>query len=308
MKDLEAQEFSKTAREAYKAFPDKLRGLVVFLLPASDKPVFVAPDIKAHLTVHAADVQHLTAQALDHMRKQKTPGTVWTDDVAGTKVNIIALSSEITLFGFEHTTKEMCSLLILDHEIGHRILKQHGESAADAFSLLRHIQRFGMDTDLPAVLADKRALSLILSQGTDWDLAHYTSDTLERVFQVTQQQDISKLSLRETANLADKITQASQPSAQTVKAIHAAFYCVAKVNHEKSSPALTLRKTIAVMRKDAFDPNITRAGKLCLNFPQNKQFMQELATAEKGNYWKNALKFIDDKADKKPAAPMPRLT
>ena len=153
------QTFNETAAAAYKAFPQQLARLVVLLVPDTDKPVYVSPEVAGQLTQSTAAIGDAVARATRYMRDRSWAAYAERDHrLAGTRVNLIALDHEKTAGFFSaRYTKEMKLIFTLDHEIGHHIMRngfpvggvspQEAESAADAFAMLRHIQRFGKNTD-----------------------------------------------------------------------------------------------------------------------------------------------------------------
>ena len=314
------QTFDETAAEAYKAFPRELEKLVV-VLASSDTPVYVSPEIAEQLTKDTAAIKADVKDFVKGMRGRYTPGSAPSDyDLAGTLVDLIALDGKNIRGDFNRKfTKEMQALLILDHEIGHHILKngsyegpmQLAESAADVYSVLRHIQRFGKDTHHAGALAKRRATGIAIGL----ENRHYTSDAVQKALQVSEKTDISHLSLRRTAALADKIAIECQLNQKRLEKILAAFQPVKKswethvgslqelnrrlADDDRDVYLLLCREVLSVMKKHKDDADIFKAGTRYLSSPKRKSFMKEAAKTDA--YWQKALCFIDKRDRKRPA-------
>ena len=63
MKTSLAKTFHETAAAAHDAFPKELKTLVLLLLPASDTPVYVSPEVADQLTKSTAAVKGESGQA-----------------------------------------------------------------------------------------------------------------------------------------------------------------------------------------------------------------------------------------------------
>ena len=310
--------FNETAAAAYAEFPCELRDLVILLVPDTETPVFVSPEIAEHLTKSVAAVKKVLAEVTDILHKKVWSALASTEYFIDRKrINLIAVNHEIRrAFFSERYTPEMRFAYILDHEIGHHILQngmfslgvsaQQSESAADAFAILRHIQRYGKDTDNAGGEAGRVAHRLVLCG----DSEHYSSDSIERAIEYANEIDISGLSLRETAALAEKISrecyfrddtrlnqicdaflpvqEACKAQIGDVREITEKFY-----GEDKEAYALFCRETLAVMKNRQNDPDIFKARKRFLSYAPVKKFMIESAAAETDSYWKDALSFIN---------------
>ena len=303
--------FRKTAAAAYASFPQELKGLVILLVP-SDTPVYVSPEIAEHLTKSTSAVKSAVKDAAKAMHTRNLVGFVYRDyDLAGTPVNIIALDKKAERDVSPLNTEEMQLVFDLDHEIGHHVLKngdgsipgvpqQLAESVADAYAMLRHIQSFGKDTHFARDYAAAGAMRAVLCADTD----HYTSDAVERVIRMSKETDISGLSLRETAVLAEQIADECCLDKRTLGKIRKAFrpvqevYKPADIDFER-----ICRATISVMREHRNDPDIFEAGKRALSDHATKKRM--VKSAKNNHYWEEALAFIDNpkaKPQRRPTA------
>ncbi len=293
-----AQTFNETAAAAYAAFPRQLQRLVILMTPSSDTPVYVSPAIADQLTKNTADIKKAVEYAAQRMRDK-----TWTAmanknyDLAGTSVNLIALSENPNVSVSARCTKEMKDIFFLDHEIGHHILKngyfsaeisrQQAEAAADAYAMLRHIQRFGKNTDHAAFYDDDRASRIILLS----DPEHYTADAIQGAIRLADEMDISGLSLRETAALAEKIADKYRMDDETLDKICKAFEPAAEIFKEaKGWNGACLKEVVEAMRKHKKDPDIVMAGKRFFNIPSRKEFVTK--TAKTDPYWQEARKYL----------------
>lgn len=311
------QIFNETAAEAHRVFPQELNNFVL-LATSTRSPVYVSPEIADHLSANTVAVRKAIKDATNYIHSHSAAGFAQSKAcIAGTPVQLIALLKNPPGIFSRRDTRKMRAIYVLDHEIGHHILKNGhyyvtndqnlSECAADAFAMLRHIQRFGKSTDYSGdAFGDRKAREIVLHA----DPGHYTADAVQRAKRVPEEMDISCLSLRETAELADKIAEETSIEYGTLKKMRDAFR---PVNHaclthigdrmtvtekfyqeDKDAYAIFCRETLAVMREHRNDPDIFKAGQRFFNLPPVKKFM--LAGAETSPYWKNALAFIENSA------------
>ena len=273
-----AQTFNETTAAAYEAFPQKLKKLVVLLTPSSDTPVYASPDVANRLSKSADALRKDVAEITEYMQAQHWVGYAGRKyNLAGTFVDLIALDKSPEGLFSRRYTKNMLSIFNLDHEIGHHILRNGcvtakvsealAENAADAYAMLRHIQRFGKNTDHAGGIVENRACNIVLLA----DSEHSTADAVEKVIRLSEEMDISGLSLRETAALAEKIADECCLDDKTLKNIRKAFKPINDSLHKR---------------------DIFKAGKRFLNTPAIKKFMTESAKTDP--CWKEALSFIDN--------------
>lgn len=321
-----AQIFNETAATVHSAFPDKLKNLVILLCPSSETPVYVSPEIADLLTNNIAAVKQAVKKETNYMHTRNAAGIAYRSyPLAKTAVKLIALEEDVRGIFSLGNTKEMRVIYVLDHEIGHHVVKSgypsspsgvslhRAECAADAYGILRHIQRFGKNTPFSRITAMRKAGSIVLFA----DVAHYTTDLIQAIIRLSETEKVSTLSLQETAALAEKIASECLLTGQVLEKIRAAFLPVhnackehigsmwevtEKLHQEdRGAYAFFLHKTLAVMRQHQSDPDIFKAGQRFLTaYPAMKTFMAEWAKTD--GYWKEALSFIE-KAPATPPAP-----
>jgi len=121
---------------------------------------------------------------------------------------------------------------ILDHEIGH-IVTATGkpdktksatlhEATADVFASLRHIQRFGRETEAVEDLLLQRAQRLVSLHGARHP-EHFSSFALEKLLTILPATDVEYLSPRQTAALASKIASEHTPADEVVNKLSKTF-------------------------------------------------------------------------------------
>jgi len=331
MQESLTKTFNKTAAAAYKAFPRELSHLVILLVPSSDTPVFVSPAIADKLTKDTAEIKKYVEKLAKKMVAMNAAGLASKYEyLADTRINLIALVDDKNIRGIfsERYTKEMRVIFNLDHEIGHHILKngyslspdrsarQLAEGVSDAYAMLRHIQRFGNNTDHAGFYGESRAYSILYG-----DTEHYTTNTVQRTIQVADEMDISGLSLQETVKLAEKIALECRISSEALEKIRDAYQPVAQAcknhvgspfvianklyNEDKDAYALYCEGTVAVMIRHRNDADIFRAGKQFLSYPPIRKFMVKLA--ETYPDWKTTLDFVDNHIPAQPAPPRKKI-
>ena len=321
-----AQKFNEISAAAYEVFPQELSRLAVFLTPSSEAPVFVSPEIADQLTKSTSVIKSVIKKLTGMMYDRGWAGYADSSySIAGTPVNMILLNDENTTGVFKgRCTKDMRTIFLLNHEIGHHILekglavsgvatRQYAESVADAYAMLRHVQLFGKDTDHAGGYGDSRALPIVLLADTD----HYTADVIQSAIQISDEMDISALTLRQTKALAEKIAEGCIFDDETLIRIRDAFLPVQKAcemlvggawdiihklyEEDKEAYAIFCYGTLAVMRQHSEDPAILKAGKQFLSYPAIRSFMTESAKSDP--FWQEAIDFVDKAAIKQQPRP-----
>ncbi len=300
-------ELNKVAAEAHQAFPEKLERLVV-IFPPLETPVFVAPAVAAHLAENVAAVKKAVREWADCMRKRYCAGVASRNyPLAGIRVDMIAQAGDCIGDGSVESR-----LFNFHHEIGHHILRngypdvvsaQKAECAADAYAMLWHIQRFGMDTWIVRSRAQFNAALMIFNEDTD----HYTVKALQRAIEVAKEKDLSALSPREIAAEAENIADACALDEETLGRVCNAFEPArAHLDKEMGGRQVVMNKlyksdknaipafcrvVLDVMCVHADDADIFEAGKQYLSRPCVAAFMQEQAKTDP--FYKDALAFLD---------------
>ncbi|MDF3023558.1 MAG: hypothetical protein K0R10_919 [Alphaproteobacteria bacterium] len=283
------QIFNETAEKAHDAFPLAFQAMVIFQ-PSADAPLYVSPEFAEHLTKNIDSVRKSMRDTGKEMERLNAAGVASPYFPVGGKVaQMIALQDKALGYFTRGYTAEMRAVYVLDHEIGHHVVKNgrgHGphlaEAAADAYASLRHIQRYGQATEFFDYL--NKASMVVLGQSR----IHYTRDTMMRVKEFAWEQDISQLSLQETARLAERIAQECHLEQRKLDKIALAFSGAEKIYAEKlgtknevvaktyaQDPAayeLFLRETLKVMQANS-DADVQRAAYEFFQYPPMKAFI-----------------------------------
>ena len=177
-----------------------------------------------------------------------------------------------------------------DHEMGHLVVKEGdpacisphiAECAADAYAALRHVQRYGNDTDF--FTSYNRSYNIVLGNSPD----HYTDAVLQKVRQLCQERDISKLSLRETAQLAGKLAVEYGFNEEKLDKVKSAFQAVAQIfreavkKGERVDQDKILKKVLEITQTHKNDPDICAAGNQYINSPYIRNYLREKSAALK---------------------------
>jgi hypothetical protein len=295
------QTLKEIASEAQAAFPQELKNLVILLTSSPDDPLaYAAPAVEDHLKKNPAAIKAAAEERAKHLRDRGSAGVANSSyNLAGITVNLIAFDTDLAR-SFGRFTEEMCLIKTLDHELYHLIdtsykLFQHErESAADAYAMLRHIQRFGKIADYEGDMAKRRARQIILRSDPD----HYTSDSLERAIQISEERDISGLSLQKTVALAEEIAHECHLDNKKLEKLQKAFRSAQKSYRNGECVDIVNRKVVSVMKRHRRNADIFRAGQRYFNVPERRSLMDKWA--RKSSYWQEAQKFIQDPEAKPP--------
>lgn len=307
------QIFHDTAETAKKAFPEKLHNLVV-LSTAAETPVYVSPEMAESLQKDIGIVKRALVHTEKTMQDNNLAGVAFPAYPLGAKTaKVIALREgwlPPTTPGYD---EEMRMIYLLDHELGHHIVengysshKHLGESAADAFAALCHIQRYGMETEMFDYAGRPYAIALGLSP------AHYTQAVHDRIKTLAQETDIASLSLRETARLAAAVAVECHTPPPVLDKVTAAFGKAAKIyqlrlgtpqdileklrTENGEAMALFVRETLEVARANSGDRDVMKAARKFLSSPDMKRFIDGMDTENADR--KEALAFMKNPAPK----------
>jgi len=116
---------------------------------------------------------------------------------------------------------------VFDHEVGHAICrdglkgydKNIKECAADAYAVIRHIQRFGADNG-PETLMQMRAVEGVFRNDRG---AHFTAPVIEKILEDAARFDMRRLDPQQTAELANRYAIAHAPHPAALEYLRRAF-------------------------------------------------------------------------------------
>jgi len=280
--------FNESAASLYKAFPERLDKLVVLVMPL-EQPVYISPDIAEHLSGNVAAVKEAVAEITDYLRRHNMHGVADLHYALAKKtVKIIGLTKSSSNACSARYTEEMDAVTTFDHEIGHLVVKNGfsdnyhlAECAADAYAALRHVQRYGMDTDFLEYY--DRSYNVI----QELIPIHYTNAVLQKALRLAEERDISRLSLRETAELAATIAKECRLYKKTLEKLSGAFRSARDVFEKSGWNERVLRECVKVMRENKDDPDVYRAGKSVLSDPVLKKIINKM-----NPFWQDAFEWM----------------
>lgn len=308
--------FHEIAKDAHDAFPQQLDKLVV-VATSTMKPVYISPEIADQLSQNTAAIGKAIRKHKRYMARNKgVAGLSDRCDLAGVPVFVIAMNGKFDNVFFWRRENKVQAISVMNHEIGHQVLRNGyadndnlAECAADAFSMLLHIRRYGLNTDYEKNRCGDRAGILILQQDPD----HYTAEATQRAIEIAHEMgnDFFKLSLREIAKIAADIADETYLDDKRLRRLIRAFQPV-KATYDKlnASPSLSeifqynrliSREVLAVMEKHRYARDIIRAGRWFLSVPP---FLAEANKENPG--WQEEFRTAKSPRKRRTAAPKAR--
>lgn len=165
------------------------------------------------------------AEAVGELQSQKSKAghsaaMKFVDD-DNAEFNVIAFNHATTslLSGkAAHSMVDMQACWLLDHEIGHIVVKGgfetgptvRDEASADAYAMIRHIQRFGTDTGFLEWASWQRANDAVYGL----NFRRMTSNVIDQIIEDSKNIDFKKLSPQQTAEMARKYADSALPARQ----------------------------------------------------------------------------------------------
>ncbi len=191
-------------------------------------------------------------------------------------LHVIYLNNRVPSREFNRVAKknEMSLLLTLDHELGHCVLDGahnatgkldsgiYAESIADAFALIRHYQRFGVNSGYHDKYTSPfiRAHNMIFSS----DDYHFTAFVLDEIVKRRHEIDFDKLTLKQTADLARLFTAEYMPPLKIVQDMYEAFKPVRALAGRADATA-AVKKLVDITLDPASDYYTVKLGVLWLD-------------------------------------------
>jgi hypothetical protein len=171
-----------------------------------------------------------------------------------------AAGSDNMFAGFD-APPEINLMAIFDHEMAHLLIpgaiggdtlsqEIFSESAADVYAVIRSIQRFGNDSPGAKILAWARADNFI----TTGQAGHFTFFALKALERLQEDIDVTKLSPRESLDLARRIAAENTPSEKFVMSLKDAFAPYRRARREGG-----IFEGLAVLAEMSLDRRETRA-------------------------------------------------
>lgn len=140
----------------------------------------------------------------------------------------------------KYNNTEMWHRYVLDHELGHAVtqlntdkqamkvssLGNRAECEADAYSMIRHYQRYGSDSTFPEYVAELRNINAV-HKG---DIVHWTTRAVDEVIELNRQGKLQDLTPQQARDLSVDIAKRCHLSADAEHNMSEAFRAVALSN------------------------------------------------------------------------------
>jgi len=243
--------FNKEVTRALEDYPH-LRGRFAFVNNADGTAIY---DIDPSTSGFSSQRQlerflHETA-ALSSQR-----GPLSTKDPWGS-LDVIAYSpinAKLFTRGADSAEKE--ALAIFDHELGHLIVKGsmasgdpcYRECAADAFSIIRHMQRYGTETDIIEICTWKRAFDFIMSGRSE----HFTTLAIDELDRLKKKIDFKEMTPVQIKDLAMRVALNHTPHPDIINRVNMIFAPVRRTYAQTHNLEQALR-TLAEITLDYKD-------------------------------------------------------
>lgn len=300
------KKFSEYAEEAERAFPQKLKNFVL-ICDKNTTPIYASAAIAENLSQSVNEVKQLIQKVKRDLDRSNAIGLAYRFHyTAGFNIALIGLRDKPRGFFTKKYTQNMLKSYVLEHEIGHRVVPQGfasghiGECAADAYACLRHIQIYGSKTDFFKQI--KKASTIVLGNSP----IHYTQSIFDAVSQLAEQTDVSKLTLKETAELADTIASQHHIRPTELLQIRKAFSPAHELYRKKIGDKVAITDKLFEEDADAYTLFCTETFKVIQQNPQNaavvkagKEFLQSqsvatfiLKKAKQDKSWQAMAEFI----------------
>ncbi len=311
--DTLARTFRRSAKVYERSFPEKLANLLIATFEA---PVYIGSDAVEHLSRNTKALGDWVRNNKEDLISRKWVGGQGTVHIDNRNHDYVMLDTAPgkNYFVSDKWPQKMNVIGVFDHEMGHLLVDEgqklghhSSECAADAFAVMRHVQRFGDATDIfdhaPAFTARVAVLTSKI---------HYTSIAMARVAQLHRSGavDIARLSLKETARLATEIARGYSLEKRVVDKIHNAF-SPARALYNDVVTLPIVKKVVEILAEKKDDIDIWRAGKLFLQASDTRAFLQQLQKDDREV--QNSLDLLDrhekekgwslDDLERKPAPP-----
>lgn len=311
--------FNQTASNAATEFPHEIGNL--YLSSPSAGQIYTSPTAVQLMADNQKETEAGIKSAVDYVRNQGVTGLARTVSVKKRTslftakkhdFNIIVMNMDETFLNQNigpHAAGNFSSTVhminILDHELGHHVTPggkgernpNMMESAADAYGALRHVQRFGKNTDFFEHAIAKRTLLLVHNDSP----LHFTSPVMQKIEKLRHEIDIESLTPKETANLAGRLARTHHMEIGALSMVAAAFKPmrmwlqqsgIGKADINKINPKDNVgyfQTLIAIMKAHKNIPDVYRAGKIVIE----KHMPEIMKESANNDFWRAALSFME---------------
>jgi hypothetical protein len=193
--------------------------------------------------------------------------------------------------------KAMETMFVFDHELGHALIpnalyndgKNKAECIADAYGVIRHLQRYGADSAVIDTIVQQRALQFIFRKDR---ASHLTSPVTEQILARRHEFAWDKLTPQETQKLAWRFAMEYAVHPNLLDAIDKDFKKLqGKLDDIEKGDVAPLQELAAkVLATDS--PDVFKYGALALKFCLDGQLANVTLS---GEYWDNLRRQLAEK-------------
>lgn len=226
-------EFNKAAAQAVKDHPELADNTVFINLTTGERTGKLGVRIKARLS---KKFREYVAQATDKANKASR-GSAHSVTSDGLHAIAMTTGRPFGIVAGKKTNDEMDALFAFNHELGHLVVPAGRpgvgpyfeklfemspalhEAAADAYAVIRHLQKYGKDSGPVNHSSLRRAMDVIHHDTPEY----YTAFTIEAVLADKEKIAAAKLTPEQTVEAAEKYAQRYVPSAEQIEAMRKDF-------------------------------------------------------------------------------------
>jgi hypothetical protein len=280
--------FNREAAKAVKDFP-QLDGRFIFI-DAPDNIAIMHID-KEKLGIDDDYQLHRLLSKVKNSAEQM--GSSMSTKLGYDQLDVMVFTPlPFKLFTGKDQPQEMEVMATFDHELGHLVVKGGffsqdstlREIAADAYAVLRHIQRYGDKSEAIDRGGWRRAFDFIISG----DAGHFTTLGIDEVTRLKDKLDIQAMTPQQTAELAGRIALAYTPHADVTNEAARSFEPVRTVLQRTHSIEAALEKLAQITLSEDASYHTFKIGARCLErFLDNKVFKSKDGEpiALNGKFW-----------------------
>lgn len=219
-------DFNKVARQALRDHPE-LKKDILFVDAENDN--YLATSSTLIKLDDDDDAKDELVQTVRHAKRLRTSfAQAIMIDEKKTINAVVFHPDRHTLF--DPHNRDIDSIGTMDHELGHLLSpnaeRTHGENVADAYAILRHLQRFDGQQTHADYAAWKRAMVFISGGHT----SHLTTFTLDRILIDSQSADFVSLTPAQTVAIAREYARKHTPSQERLSKLSADFHSARSKN------------------------------------------------------------------------------
>jgi hypothetical protein len=189
-------------------------------------------------------------------------------------------------------------LRVFDHELGHAIVpngtgtKNLGECIADAYSVIRHFQRYGADSAVIDDLVQNRAFQFIFREDR-W--THFTSPVTEQILARRYDIDWDNLTPQETTKLARRFALEYKMNSVALQMLDHNFGELhGKIEDIKRGNIASLQ-ALAKKALSTDSSYIFKYGAMALKFALDCRLKETYGITLTGEYWDNVRQQLAEK-------------